>query len=228
MRIVSWNANYNGRRYSFDTALGMLEPLQPDIVVLCETAAPSAPDGSRVCRVGAEAPGLAVVALGEYELEPDPLNHGAPPLAAGFSVHGPRELHLLAAWPVQYRGGATYHRVLMEALDRYAGFLSAGHAMLIGDLNSSTRVASQQQTHSQFVKRAEELGLRSLYHEHSGEAHGEELVPTYRHRNRAEEPFHIDYGFASADLCTGARLTVLDSDEWWGRSDHCPIVVEIP
>ncbi|MHB8804388.1 MAG: hypothetical protein ACYC7C_04010 [Coriobacteriia bacterium] len=227
MRIVSWSANYNGRRYSFDTALEMLEPLQPDIVVLCETAPPSAPDGSRVCWVGAGTPGLAVVAFGECELEPHPLNDGAPPLTAGFSVHGPRELHLLAAWPVQYRGGATYHRVLMEALDRYEGFLSAGHAMLIGDLNSSTRVSSQQQTHPQFVQRAEELGLRSLYHEHSGEAHGEEPVHTYRHHNRAEEPFHIDYCFASADLRAGARLTVVDSDEWWGRSDHCPIVVEV-
>ncbi|MHB1018103.1 MAG: endonuclease/exonuclease/phosphatase family protein [Coriobacteriia bacterium] len=227
MRIVSWNANYNGRRHSFDSALEMLEPLQPDIVVLCETAPPSAPDGSRVCRVGAGTPGLAVVALGEYELEPHPLNDGAPPLAAGFSVHGPHELHLVAAWPVQRTGGATYHQVLTEAVDRYEGFLTAGPAMLIGDLNSSTRVTSQQQTHPQFVQRAEELGLRSLYHEQSGEAHGDELVPTYRHQNRAEQPFHIDYCFASADLRAGARLTVLDSDEWWGRSDHCPIVVEV-
>ena len=30
-----------------------------------------------------------------------------------------------------------------------------------------------------------------------------------------------------ADLRAGARLTVLDSDEWWGRSDHSPIVVEV-
>jgi len=77
------------------------------------------------------------------------------------------------------------------------------------------------------TQHAEELGLRSLYHELSGEAHGEELVPTYRHHHRAEQPFHIDYCFASDDLRANARLTVLDDDDWWGRSDHCPIVVEV-
>ena len=227
MRIVSWNSNYNGRRWSFDAALKLLEPLRADIVVFCETAPPSVPVGPQVSWIGAAAPGLAVVAFGEYGLDPHPLNDGSPPLTAGFAVRGPQDLRLLAAWPVQYPGGVTYHQVLMGALDRYAEFLGAGPAMLIGDLNSSARVTSQKRSHPLFVQRAKELGLRSLYHEQSGEAHGEELVPTYRHHNRAEQPFHLDYCFASDALRANPRLMVLDDDVWWGRSDHCPIVVEV-
>lgn len=134
-------------------------------------------------------------------------------------MQGPQVLHLLAAWPIQRRGGATYHQVLMDTLDRYAEFLSAGPAILIGDLNSSARVTSQTRSHPLFVQYAEELGLRSLYHEQSGELHGEELVHTYRHHNRPEQSFHIDYCFASDHLRANARLTALDDDDWWGRSD---------
>lgn len=70
MRIVSCNANYNGRRCSFDAALEMVESLRPDIAVLCETAPPSVPDGPQVSYIGAAASGVAVVAFGEYELDP--------------------------------------------------------------------------------------------------------------------------------------------------------------
>jgi hypothetical protein len=36
-----------------------------------------------------------------------------------------------------------------------------------------------------------------------------------------------DYYFASPDLRAGARLRVFASDEWWGRSDQCPIKVGV-
>lgn len=222
MRLVGWNANYNNHHRTFDENVALLEPFEADVLVICESAPPQ--PGDRAFFVG-DMPGLAVVARDGIELQPHPMNDGAPPLLAGFRVAWPVELDLLATWPVSRRGMPSYHEVLMAALERYADLWAAGRAVMLGDFNSSTRVRSQKRSHPRFVRAAQDRGLVSAYHEQTGEPHGDESVPTYLHGNG--DLFHIDYGFVSQSLAGAVRCRIADEPRWFEIGDHRPIILDI-
>jgi|694.fasta_scaffold06534_7 hypothetical protein len=222
MRLVGWNANYNNHRRAFEENVALLEPFKADVLVICETAPPQ--PGDRAFFVGGT-PGLAVVARDGIQIEPHPMNDGAPPLFAGFRVAGPLTFDLLATWPVSRKGVPSYHEVLMAALERYADLWAAGRAVMLGDFNSSTRVSSQKRSHPMFVQAAQDRGLVSAYHEQSGESHGEESVPTYLHGNGAE--FHLDYGFVTQPLVGAVQCRIADEPRWFEIGDHRPIVLDI-
>lgn len=227
MRLVAWNANHNGKRRSFDENLRLLAPLNGDILVLSETAGPPAGHPLGAHWIGPGAPGLAVVAPNGLTLTPHPLNNGAPSLMGAFHVNGRIAFDLLAAWPVQGMRGPTYHQILMAGLDRYADFLRSTRTILVGDLNSSSRVSRQRTTHPRFVQRAESLGLVSAYHVLTGEPHGEETIATYRHSTGPTREFHLDYCFVGQPICGSATLRILNDADWAGRSDHFPLVLDL-
>ena len=227
MRLIAWNANYNARRRTLEETAALLAPLHADILVISETAPPCRGNPLHAHWTGAT-PGLAVIARHGLELEPHPANEGAPPLMAGYTVHGDLEFSLLALWPVQIDGGPNYHRVLMAAINRYAALLTTERTIMAGDLNSNTRVSGQQTTHSKFVATAESLGLVSAYHALTGECHGLETVGTYRHGARDSKEFHLDYCFVPHSLVESANLIVRRDGDWPQRSDHFPVVLDIP
>lgn len=228
MRLIAWNANYNARRRTLEETAALLAPLLADVLVISETAPPCGSNPLHAHWVGTT-PGLAIVPLKKgLELEPHPANQGAPTLMAGYTVHGPVEFSLLAIWPVQRAGDPSYHRVLMAALDRFADLLRTGRAIMAGDFNSNTRVAGQRTTHPKFVRAGESLGLLSAYHALTGETHGQETVATYRHRPGESHGFHLDYCFVSRPLVAAASLGVLTDGDWPQRSDHFPVVLDIP
>lgn len=222
MRLVGWNANYNNHRRTFEENVAPLGQFNADVLVISETAPPQ--HGDQAWFVG-DTPGLAVAARDGIELRPHPMNDGAPPLLAGFRVAGPVEFDLLATWPVSREGMPSYHDVLMAALERYADLWAAGRAVMLGDFNSSTRVSSQKRSHPRFVQAALGRGLVSAYHEQTGEAHGEESVPTYRHGNGSD--FHLDYGFVSQPLIESVRFRIADEPRWFEVGDHRPIILDI-
>ena len=228
MRLVAWNTNYNQRRHSLEAAVDLLQPLHADILVLSEVAPPCVGNPLGAHWIGDATPGLAVIAKPGFHLAPHIANAGAPPLMGGFSISGPVTFDLLAVWPVQQPSGASYHKILMAGLERYAAMLTGPRAIMAGDLNSSSRVVAQQQTHPKFVEAAQELGLRSVYHTQFGESHGEESIPTYDHASGKSRSFHLDYCFVAHALTASANLGILRGDEWRSRSDHSPLVLDIP
>ena len=227
MRLVAWNANYNNKRRSLEETVGLLAHLHADVLVISETAPPAGGNPLNARWIGAAAPGLAIVTRDGVELIAHPANADAPTLMGGFDVQGDTGFHLLAMWPVQRAGDHSYHQVLMAGLDRFGDWLSDGPSLMAGDFNSSTRVTSQRHSHGKFIARADALGLASVYHELTGEPHGEETVATYRHNATETGRFHIDYCFASRPLAEAASLSVLSSEPWPGLSDHFPLVVDV-
>jgi hypothetical protein len=191
---------------------------------LSEIAPPSDEDPVKVQRVGGVIPSLVVVAGEGWELQSLPENDNAPALSGAFRVGGAVEFFLLAAWPVQSKGGPSYHNMLMTLLKHFGTTLGSGRAILAGDLNSSSRVSNQQQTHPQFVKAAKELRLVSAYHEQTGEDHGKETITTYP----GHGGFHIDYCFVPQTLAAATNVSVLRAGDWATRSDHFPLLVDIP
>ena len=89
-------------------------------------------------------------------------------------------------------------------------------------------LTNQQRTHSEFVQAADSLGLVSAYHFQSGETHGDETIPTYVHGSGDTREFHLDYCFVTKALAESANLSVLRGGEWPNRSDHFPVVMDVP
>ena len=227
MRLVAWNTNYNCNRRSLEENVRLLGPLNADLLVLSEAAAPGADNPLGAHWIGDRRPGLAVVAPTGLKLIPHPANADAPTLVGAFTASGRIAFDLLAVWAVKQTGGPSYHDILTAGLERYGGLLRSSRAIMAGDFNSSTYVSGQEFTHPQFVKRAESLGLVSAYHEQTGERHGEETVTTYLHNFEANMGFHIDYCFVAKSLMGSVKLCVLNDAEWAGRSDHYPLVLDV-
>jgi hypothetical protein len=218
MRLVGWNANHNIRKRTFRENVELLEPFAADLLVISETALPDPED--RAFFIGGT-PGVAVVARDGVTLRPCPLNECVPEFLAGVEVTGLVEFDLVAVWTLT----KPYHNVLMTAIQRYADLWSAGRAVMLGDFNSSTKADYQKHSHPKFVQAALDRGLVSAYHEQTGEAHGEELVATYRHSNG--DLFHVDYGFVSQSLIGSVRCRIADEPRWFEVGDHRPIILDI-
>lgn len=103
-------------------------------------------------------------------------------------------------------------------------------AIVLGDFNSNTIWDEWDRwwNHSDVVRELDEIGLRSIYHEHYNEKQGEEKNPTfYLQRNQAK-PYHIDYVFASKELFSNvSSIEIGQMSYWLQKSDHLPIIVKL-
>lgn len=231
MRLIAWNANFNSRKNrSLDDNARLLSVFYPDVIVLSETALPlhSAHLSDKSIAIGETNPGLAVMAFGPYTIKRSELNTGAPELSCLVHVDGPVPFVLLALWPVDRDKKHPYHQTLMRNLDYFGASLSRAPAIMAGDFNSSARVKDQVDTHPQFIEKAHNLGIESVYHHHTGEPHGAELLNTYVHGKEQPQPFHIDYCFVSRSLIRASTVTIPQSQEWSQVSDHFPLILDIP
>lgn len=228
MRLISWNANYNNKRRSFEADLGMLADLNADVIVLSETARPREEISGQVVWIGENQPGLVVVARNGYSLEPSNANTNAPALSGGFKVVGPLAFALLAVWPVKRSDRDSYAQILDCCLGWHSALFDGEPVVMAGDFNSSSRVSEQSRSHPAFVGRVTTLGLTSVYHHQSGEKHGEETKATYRHRGTPPRPFCIDYCFVSHSWAGAASIQILDGSRWLELSDHFPLVLDLP
>lgn len=228
MRLIAWNANFNGKRRTLEQDAEILAPLHADILVISESAAPSILNPLGATWVGRNAVGLAVVGRAGLSVKQHPANDRAPSLMIGLEVSAACPFFLLAMWPVKGPLGPSYHQTLMSGLELFSDRFAGMPIVMAGDFNSSTKVASQSKTHPKFVKAANDLGLVSAYHYHSGELPGSESGPTYRHGNGIDKLFHIDYCFVSNEIALCATVSVLRSAYWSALSDHYPLVLDIP
>ena len=228
MRIIAWNANHNNHaKRTYAEASQILFAQGADLIVLSEVALPVEKAPGRIDYVGKYSPGLVVEARNGYTIASCNPTGPIPPLFGSYRVSGPLTFNLVAAWPVDYDKSFSYSRLLESALDAFGNVLQADRAMLVGDLNSTTRVTKQAKTHPAFVKRARSLKLESLYHHQEKEEHGQEAAPTYRHGGRGKGRFHIDYCFLSPALLVSAKFKILDSADWEALSDHFPLVIDL-
>lgn len=233
MRLVTWNAARNTMKTSFEQVQDAIEELDPDVVVLPETCMPASAT-SEVHWIGRpgqehEYPGLAVYGRNGYRVTRDELRIDSPSFFLPLRVSGPVVFRLLAAWPTR-TDESSYAAVIERGIGASAVWLSEGPAILAGDLNTSTKVVKQATTHPEFVRRMAELGLVSAYHELGGHAHGAEPEATFlkgRTHDHAQG-FHLDYCFLSSSLLPGSQVVVGDRTVWRPRSDHLPVILDVP
>ena len=136
----------------------------------------------------------------------------------------------VAIWTKQSTGGTFgYAGQLWKYLQSHRRDLAEDECLLIGDLNSNVQWDRPDRwwNHTDNVLILKEIGLHSLYHEFNGIEQGNEPDPTLYHRRKLETSYHIDYAFASKRLRTGAKIEVLQPEEWLAFSDHMPLLVEL-
>lgn len=231
MRIVFWNCNgaFRDKRHH-------IERWQPDLAIVAETTRADAEQpalGSTLTEAAwvgdASGKGLAVLGRrGSFTIHP--LYDEQIRLVVPVVVDGSPPLVVLGVWAQTDPQSARHAYVgwLHDAVDRYSDLFKEHETIIIGDFNSNAIWDSQHRgfTHSNLVSRLSSLGIVSLHHHRSGEAHGRETTPTYFHQWKHEQPFHIDYCFVSKGLVD--RVTTFEigtRDPWLARSDHVPLLV---
>ena len=243
MRIVAWNCNRALHR-----KIDVLMKLRPDLAVLSEAAEPE--------RIVAHAPELANASLawtGRYpdrgllvagfgttvvelrqDLHDDHLHHMAPICVNGLpGLESP--IHLLAVCAQNSSGGNRRKDnpgPLRRALRKYDGFLRSAPAVVAGDFNNNVRwdKPGWPINHANAVCDLARLGLVSAYHVARNAEQGNELEPTYFHKYREEDNFHIDYVFVPKEWSNRAFSLIVGRYRDWTKpriSDHVPLMLEI-
>ena len=102
-------------------------------------------------------------------------------------------------------------------------------AVLAGDFNSSAIWDSGDRwwNHSDVVEELSGLGIKSVYHQQTGEMHGKESIPTLYFQKKISRPYHIDYVFSPEKfLQRKKKIEIGKVEDWLGLSDHMPILYE--
>lgn len=99
------------------------------------------------------------------------------------------------------------------------------NVIILGDFNSNKIWDKWNRwwNHSDVVRELNEIGIRSLYHEHYKIEQGVEPHPTFYLQRNLAKPYHIDYIFASHSVVFSINgFNIGDSTKWLALSDHLP------
>jgi hypothetical protein len=175
--------------------------------------------------------GLAVFARPELDATVDPSHDPALRWFLPIRLGGPIPMAILAVWAMHNpRAGEPPPKLrMLHALDAYAAFLGSDDALLIGDFNNNDRWDTPAApTFRRIRERLAAMGLTSLYHDRTGEAHGAETVGSLFWKWDAGLPFLIDHCFLPRTwLPRVSEFSVGTADNWLRLSDHAPLVVEL-
>ncbi len=154
-----------------------------------------------------------------------------PHWAGKLVIDGPASIELFPVWACMSKHPATqYVEQVHLLLDTIEQTPLSPFAIVAGDFNSNSRWDSDYgtQSHSAAVERFRKLGMKSAYHEFSGEPQGAERHPTFWFRKNKCTVYHIDYAFLSRSLLPKLRnVEVGCCDDWLSFSDHAPVLVEL-
>ena len=139
------------------------------------------------------------------------------------------DLHVLVIWACVKSNARRYVRLIHEAADHYAEFLSAPRTVVIGDFNSNTIFDRKHQklSHTYLVQRLGEIGISSTYHHQMSEVHGAESMPTFFMYRAIDKPYHFDYAFVSSELLPNSHLEIGTPEIFAKMSDHLPLILDI-
>jgi hypothetical protein len=234
LRIGAWNC-----RQGVDRKREAFARLGVDVLVVpeCMSRPRMAEElGVAFCWRGSyPAKGLGVFAFNGWSLEAVTLSEDLPwvlPVTA-TSPDGAREVVVLAVWTVAggNHGRLSYAGQVGRVIDVWENELRDGLTVMAGDLNCSAQGPSSG-PHRENVRRLHQLGVRSAYHHHTGDVHGEERAMTLRWfgRGSVESRYHCDFVFVSSRLLGGIEQVDVGSIHEWvasGLSDHCPVSVSL-
>jgi hypothetical protein len=235
VRFVEWNCCEG-----LASDLPALLDLGCDLAVLCEV--PQTPPPANLLQPeidwhwAGQLPrkGLAVASFGE------PLTRGEERAGAGsytVATETQNGVGVLGIWTCPPKG-STYGAQARATIDTHADWLRETPSIVAGDFNLAPFGIEDGRNgilRTLFTD-LEALGYRSVYHHFFGEEFGAETRPTYFHRRKEADRFHIDFVFLHRDLLPQLRAVEVGAYDRWvarrsefvaGHSDHVPIVVDL-
>lgn len=115
---------------------------------------------------------------------------------------------ILAIWPTKRKGVTDkkfYPQIAQEVINEYAPYFEGKGVIVIGDFNCYVNQRDSSKEYGDILRTDEILnrfGLKSAYHQTTGETLGNESVATYYHTFRADLPFFIDYAYTNMEIKT--------------------------
>jgi hypothetical protein len=134
--------------------------------------------------------------------------------------------------------GSTYGAQAVATVNAYGDWLAETPSIVAGDFNLAPLGIEDGRNgvlRALFASLGE-LGYTSVYHHHFREEYGAETRPTYYHRRKAADRFHIDFCFLHRELLPQVRAVEVGNYDAWvarrsefvaGHSDHVPLVVDL-
>jgi exodeoxyribonuclease-3 len=241
MRMTCWNCCEG-----FATKYPHLRALGFDVAVVAECRPFETPldqdrDLTQVMKRPVEGPGstkhLAVLAQTPWRVERIDVGASMPWLLP-VRISGPVDFTVLAVWTVAMSGDKGRHPSYEEQTARVATEvvpMLEGPVLMAGDLNAP--LTSRPQRHAATVEELRKLGLVDVYAATRGldwadprtTAEKSLAEPTYFHRRKRDEPFHIDHVFLPEQWVAGAQVEIGTYDDWVATrlSDHLPVIVDV-
>lgn len=231
MRLITWNCNGAFRR-----KLEAIDALDADVLVIqeCEDPAQSADDykawaGDHAWVGYGKNKGIGIFPRRGQRIERLDWPDNGFELFLPVRVGG--DTDVLGVWTQRSSSSKFgYIGQIWHYLQMHKAVLGV-NTIIAGDFNSNAIWDKPRRTwnHSDCVEELEQLGFRSLYHHVSGEAQGQESLPTFfQHRHEAK-PYHIDFVFAHRARLNGSAVgaRVGAGADWLAVSDHMPVIVDV-
>ena len=207
MKIISYNIND-----SYPWKVERIMKMQADVLVVPEITCPEEthlPDGYEMEWKGISYfyqhprwKGLGIIWKKDHAVVPDwynpELNYAIPLLTEGILI--------LAIWPTKktkVKDNKTYPQIAQEIIHEYALHFAEQPTIVIGDFNCYVNQYDSTPEYGDILRVDAILrshGLRSIYHEITGEKFGEETTPTYFHNFNADKPFFLDYAYTNLSV----------------------------
>ena len=140
------------------------------------------------------------------------------------------EFNVLGVWTKGSDSGVFgYMGQFWKFLQIHHDDLAQDKTLILGDFNSNEMWNKPDRwwNHSDVVIELKKLGIESLYHHQHKEAQGEESKPTFFHRRKETNSYHIDYVFCTGDLLSNSNLRIGKKKKWIAVSDHMPLIVTV-
>ena len=223
---------------AFRKKMGHIGPYKPDLLVVQECEHPSkfkddvfVTQPNEFLWVGDNLnKGLGIMSFHDYHIA---ITRGYEPAyryIVPITLSGPVRASLFAVWamPSAHNRKDSYVGQVWNAMQHYRPMLKE-NTLIIGDLNSNTQFDQHRKigNHTQLTQYLARFDIHSLYHQQTGEAHGQESMPTLYLLKNKDRPFHMDYCYASAGLTSNAASLEIGVREHWIKySDHMPLLIE--
>lgn len=233
MRLITWNC-----QGAFRKKVGLILPLQPDILVVQECEHPDKLKFSHTDKEPNDLfwygdsvhKGLGIFSYSDYKFEILADFNPKFRYILPFRVTGNgNSFTLLAVWAMDNKEHyeVRYIGQVWLAINHFKDLLGVS-TILVGDFNSNKIWDHKERvgTHSDVVNNLEVKGIHSIYHKHFGMEQGREKHPTFFLQKKITKPYHIDYCFASADLLNKVQEVEIGTYEnWTAHSDHSPLII---
>ncbi|MXV50706.1 endonuclease/exonuclease/phosphatase family protein [Pedobacter sp. HMF7647] len=232
MKIITWNCNMAFRRKA-DLVLAY----KPDILVIPECEHPDkllfkndTPKPRDLLWFGQNLnKGLGIFSYCDFKFNVLNVHNDSFKMIVPIAVTGDSfDFNLFAIWannPADPDG--HYITQVWKAINHYDAIINGTRTILVGDFNSNTIWDQPRRVgnHSALVKKLEDKGIFSVYHQYFKQSQGKEQHPTWYMYRHKDKPYHLDYCFASADMLLHLKsVEIGDYDFWFKYSDHVPVI----